>query len=159
MSAGRESQSNDETTGNLHVRQNDYKKAIEAYEKALGQSFISEDGFVFYKRGDLLPANSFSPKNRRLMQRLGQSHIGAGNFDKARQVLDYLSRAEAAASKTREQDSLQFPAQLVVSIKKADLDAIASGKIKSEEFKKRASVRYFDPGEVQPDESANSQRR
>ena len=101
------------------------------------------------------PPAGVKPEKRRLMQKLSQAQIGAGNFDKARQVLENLSRAEAASSKEREKSSLPFSAQLVVSVKKADLDAVAAGKIKSEEFKKRATVRYFDPGELKRDELKN----
>ena len=132
--------SNDETTGDLYRRQGDDKKAIAAYEKALRQSFPSASGF--YNRITFPPGQP-SPKNRRLMQKLSQAQIGAGDFDKARQLLDNLSRAEAASSKAHEKGSLPFSAQLVVSVKKADLDAVAAGKIKAEEFKKRATVRYF----------------
>ena len=154
--------SNDETTGDLHRRQGDDKKAIEAYEKALRPSFSPAGGF--YNR-ITIPSGGLSPKNRRLMQKLSLAQIEAGNFDKARQLIENLSRAEAAAkdaskskSKVYEQGSLPFSAQLVVSVKKADLDAVADGKINGGEFKKRATLRYLDPGELRRDGSKHPER-
>ena len=143
-------------TGDLHMRQGNQKKAIEAFEKALRQSFSS--GGDFYNQ-ITFPPGGLSPTNQRLMKKLGAAQIGAGNFEKARQVLDNLSRAEAAASKASKNGPSQFPAQLVVSVMKSDLDAIANGKIKSEEFKKRASLRYLDPSDFQQKESKSGTSR
>ena len=69
---------------------------------------------------------------------------------RARQLLENLSRAEAAAkeasksnSRERKNGSPPFSAQLVVSVKKVDLDAVAAGKITREEFEKRVTVRRY----------------
>jgi len=157
---GKETKTSHELTGDLHLRQGDIKKAIEAYEKALRQSFSS--GGSFYDRINF-PPEGLSPKNRGLMQKLSQAQIRAGNFDKARQVLDNLSRAEAAAkdaskSKAHEKGSLPFSAQLVISVKKANLDAVAAGKITREEFKKQANVYYFDADTLKQKESNSKQK-
>jgi tetratricopeptide (TPR) repeat protein len=164
MEAGMASKSNDETTGDLHMRQGDGKKAIEAYEKALRQSFPSAGDNLerYYRESDFASLDVISPKERMLIQKLSQAQIGAGNFEKAQKLVGYLRRAEigtkaASKSKARETSSPQFPAQLVVSVKKTDLDAIAAGKIKGEEFRKRATVRYFDPAKLQRKESKNSE--
>jgi len=138
-----------ELTGDLHLRQGDYKKAIEAYEKNLRQSFSTESLYGRIK----FPPEGLSKQNRSLMQKLSQAQIGAGNFDKARKLLDNLSRAEAAAhqatrSNKRSNETSPSAAQLVVSVKKSDLDAVAAGKLPHETFKKQASVRYFDPTTV-----------
>jgi tetratricopeptide (TPR) repeat protein len=138
-----------ELTGDLHLRQGDYKKAIEAYEQALPKPSSTESLYGQIK----FSPEGLSKENRRLMQKLSQAQIGAGNFDKAQKLLENLSRAEATArlasnSTKRDNKSSPSSAQLVVSVKKSDLDAVAAGKLPRGKFNKQASVRYFDPTTV-----------
>lgn len=150
MEAARASKSNDETTGDLHMRQEKYDAAVLSYEKSLRLANIKDP----YTASKIPAGYRFQQsKDRQLFEKLARALIAAAKYDKARQVLDNLSRVVAAGFKAKEKSSLQFPAQLVVSVKKADLDAIAAGKIKSEEFRKRATLRYFDPAALRRDES------
>ncbi len=137
---------NDELSGDLLMRQENYVKAITPYEKAIRQRFGKAPYAPFVFPADLKVRQ---PRQRVLFEKLGRALVGAGKYDKARQLLDNLTRAGEFAKlnssdKPAEARELQPPARLIVSATKSQLDDVAAGKISQEQFRKQVIVRYVD---------------
>ena len=137
---------NDELTGDLLMRQKDYIKAITLYEKVIRQQFGKAPYAPFVFPADLKVRQ---PRQRILFEKLARALVGAGKYDKARQLLDNLTRAGEFAKmnssdKPAESRELQPPARLIVSATKSQLDDVAAGKISQEQFRKQVIVRYVD---------------
>ncbi len=137
---------NDELSGDLLMRQENYVKAITPYEKAIRQRFGKASYAPFVFPADLKVRQ---PRQRVLFEKLARALVGAGRSDKARQLLDNLTRADEFAKtnssgKPAEARELQPPSRLIVSATKSQLDDVAAGKISQEEFRKQVIVRYVD---------------
>jgi tetratricopeptide (TPR) repeat protein len=191
---GKKTKATDELSGDLLVRQGDYKKAVEAYEKILRESvgiepdqllqhFMSSDGtlkmlqyfmvsegtlkmYLTHTDGPLLQNQSLKrlkreeyPLAERLYQKLLQAHAAAGHLDKARAALTNLDRLKwvqeegtptkrMPKAKQPEKTSDPLPARLVVSVTKAQITALAAGKISPADFRKQARVQYADPAAI-----------
>jgi tetratricopeptide (TPR) repeat protein len=86
---------NDEVTGDLHLRQGNYQKAIEAYERELKHHAQPGEPMRIGAL-ELGQVKMFSPAHRRLYGKLVQAHVGAGELDKAQEWLEKLRKAVAA---------------------------------------------------------------
>lgn len=123
-----------EVSGDLHMRQKDYPKAVEAYTRAV-------------------KAGSRSPEEKRALQiKLTQAYVAAGDLRNAQVWIEFLTTEIAAEPKHKNGTSraegareIPLPARLTVSVLKSRLDEVAAGKLKREELGKHATVRYFSP--------------
>jgi tetratricopeptide (TPR) repeat protein len=151
-------QSADENAGDLHMRQKNYEKAIEAYRKALK---LADE-----KEPDDSPSASGRSKAA-LYQKLGQACLGAGDFKEAEVIAKMLNRiaAQRPSGITLNSKSEQLagqldspaaalPAHLIVSATKSQLDAVAEGKISRDEFAKAAQIEFLDPLEASVEEKS-----
>lgn len=137
----------EENAGDLHMRQKNYAKAVEAYAKALKTHYDP----------DVAPGIA-----RSLYKKLAQAHVGAGQYDEAQQYLGLLNEGagesnEAYGSQVQSLAAFDaesgrsiaaLPAHLIVSATKEQLDAVASGKMSREEFRQTAQIEYLDPLEA-----------
>lgn len=126
--------------GDLHLRQGNYQKAVETYEKVIRNAVKADP----YKH---TPASRHVP----LYQKLIQALVGNAQYAEARELMEAIEDGRAkpgAGGKT----GSQFPARLVVSANKSDLDQVAEGKMTRQEFDKRATVEYVDPQAVKAGE-------
>jgi tetratricopeptide (TPR) repeat protein len=116
--------------GDLHMRQNKAGEAIKAYLKAL----------------ELKP----EPKHEvTILQQLERSFRQSGRYPeaqlaekKAKDLFDRLVE-QAKSRNTAESKPTALPAKLIIAASKALLDAVGSGKMSFEEFRKAASVEYL----------------
>lgn len=124
--------SSHEVSGDLHMRQQNYRKAIDVYRKALDQQQGSPAG----KRTDL-------------MLKLLQASVAVGELDAADQLLKQaraaLSRSPKSASGSTRVRGIPLPARLTVSVAKSGLDEVAAGTRKREDLGKVATINYFNP--------------
>jgi len=126
--------------GDLHLRQGNYQKAVEAYEKVIGNAVKADP----YKH---TPASQHVP----LYQKLIQALVGNAQYGEAQQLMKAVEEARAKPAGSGDAGS-RFPTRLVVSATKADLDQVAAGKMTRQEFDKRATVEYVDPHAVKAEE-------
>lgn len=171
-----------ELQGDLHLRQGDYQKAIEAYEKALidagltvahlhtvdlggGASQIELSVDESGSEGDTgmtitMPHRPLKPDEQRLIRKYIQAQVGAGNLATAQHVLTALKEADAKSAKSAGAGTgdaaaaetpkhIPLPARLIVSVTKADCDAVAVGKISRDQFRQNAAVHFDNPAALQ----------
>ena len=120
--------------GDLHLRQGNHAKAVEAYTKAIRES----SGRDPYK--DRPRESDVS-----LYKKLLQAQAGSGDLGKMQQLLELLTAVENL--EPAEQRRVPVPARLVISVTKAQCDAVAADEISRKEFREQADVDYFDPAE------------
>jgi hypothetical protein len=149
---------NEELAGDLHMRQENFKKAAQEYEKAL-KKWSSATETIYSSFGISL-SKELNPNIRRLLHSLAVAQLRGGDLTKAKVLLDKLAAIEKSMQSSRpkqpEQASVSLPARLVISVTKAHLDAVAAGKMSQEEFRKQVSVDYFDPASVKPKKDDNN---
>jgi hypothetical protein len=146
--------------GDLHMKQGRYQDALEAYQKAV-QTYRS----LLPEKSAPVTPGSLSPPTEEMKKyltatelaaKLAQAYLAAGqdaqSLEAARAITDQLNdlqhyyqkveqargRWQKAVARPDRQPAL--PAKVLVSARKADLDAIAAGKISFDEFRKRAIV-------------------
>jgi hypothetical protein len=127
-----------EIAGDLHLRQEAYGLATEAYKLALKEQ----------------------PANPGLRRKLAQALVGLGHLDEARELLEQLAGGSAGGSSPPPgagspgsgsgatgtgEPPIPLPARLVVSATRSQLDQVASGSLTMAEFKRQARVKSFDP--------------
>lgn len=160
----------DENAGDLHMRQKNYTKAVEAYEKAIK---------IKAARGKQPDAKDLPA----LYQKLAQAHVAAGQYKNAERLLKMLADGAAKQNtlwrgqqllKAKEQllkakelllkgkelkqsdlPAAKLPAHLIISATKSQLDAIAEGKMSRDEFAKAAQIEYLDPLEAAVEEKSD----
>jgi hypothetical protein len=137
-----------ESLGDLHLKQGQPDKAIEAYSKAL----VAADEAANDANRDE-PASRARVSNA--LVRLAQAYLAAGKVDEARATMD---RAKTAREEKPRADSgpkprtankaaqLRVPARLTVSAPKKLLDQVGSGQISLDEFRKKVTVEYAPAG-------------
>lgn len=141
------------TEGDLFLRQLNPVKATEAYEKAWkalekrwGTSldpYVAIDDDASFN-SDLLP------DAQRLLFKLSQAQLFAGNVDKARAVLDNLERLKSRTTESGGEGSTEgtpasLPARLVIRARKSALDDVASQEMTFEQFQEAVQVDFFEP--------------
>ncbi len=139
-----------ELLGDLQMRQNRYHEAIDAYAKAvqLGQN-----------QGDLAS----------MYRRIAQAYLSLAEQSKGDQYDQVIARAIEWLRKTTDQKATEpkapdappaaqakpaaaLPAKLIITVTKQQLDAVGSGQISFDQFRRGASVEYLQspPPEKKP---------
>lgn len=126
----------------LHLRQANYSKAAEAYEKLLSLN-------------EFRSSSQASGMARPVLERLVQAYTGMGHYDRAQQLLAQLhgslqgngapdrSNPSSATSNTAKGE-LALPARLIVSLTKGQLEQLASGALPRADAARVAVVQYFE---------------
>jgi tetratricopeptide (TPR) repeat protein len=128
-----------ELLGDMHLKQGQPQKAIEAYVKAVGQAESDAKGL-----GD-------DPHHRERISaaylKLAQAYLAAGNLDEARTAMD---QAKAAREKSARPSkpigktvAITLPIRLIFSAPKKLLDQVGNGQSTFEDFCKQVTVEYF----------------
>jgi tetratricopeptide (TPR) repeat protein len=137
-----------ENLGDLHLKQGQPDKAIEAYSKALE---AADEAANDPKRDE--PASRARVSNA--LVRLAQAYLAAGKVDEARATMDRAKtsreekpRANAdpkprAANKTAQ---LRVPTRLTLSAPKKLLDQVGNGQMSLDDFRKKVTVEYVPSG-------------
>jgi tetratricopeptide (TPR) repeat protein len=119
-----------ELLGDLHLKQENWSKAIDAYKKAVEYNPEPKQVAVLY-------------------QKLARSHLGQApdNHEAYQKVIEkgmeWLRLAQGEAAKASQPAPSPLPAKLIVSAPKKLLDQAGAGKVSFEEFKKAATVEYL----------------
>lgn len=82
-----------------------------------------------------------------MYQKLIQALVGNAQYAEAQQLMEAIKDAQAEPSAS-EKPGPRFPARLVVSATKSQLDQMAAGKMTRQEFDKQAIVEYVNPHPV-----------
>lgn len=116
-----------ELLGDLHMKQNRYQEAINAYEKAAAQKPKPAELAEIYRK-------------------LAQAHLATQNVARAQQLLEQIKKlsdaTKATAPKPESSAQPPLPAKLTITAPKKLLDLIGAEKITWEEFKKAATIEY-----------------
>ena len=125
-----------ESLGDLHLKQGQPQRAIEAYQKALSEA--RHDGKDAPEGAD--------GRVHGAMLKLAQAYLAAGQLDKARQSMEEAAalknKSAPQAKTTTGNKPAALPARLTVSATKRQVDDVGSGKITFDEFRKQATVEY-----------------
>lgn len=131
-----------ETMGDLHLRQGQPQKAIDAYRQAWAQA---ESGTPE------LPNQMTADRIRAARLKLAQANLAAGNVEDA-QALIAAAAAHGVKASTVAQPAGSVaaprPARLTISAPKKLLDQIGAGKMGLDEFRKQATVEYISAGKA-----------
>ncbi len=138
-----DARSSHEVSGDLHMRQTNYRKAVEAYRQALKRA----------------------PTRSAVQIKLAQAYLALGNLEEAQKLIERARKL--APDSDRPQDAvpgaqprqIPLPAKLTVSVPKSRLDEVAAGKLKREDLKPHATVDYFNPPTDRPGVGAAETRR
>ena len=87
---------------------------------------------------------------------MGRTKQASGTTHKLAAIEKILHSSRPKESET---PSVSLPARLVISVTKANLDAVASEKISRKEFRKQVSVDYFDPASVKAKQDEKQQTK
>jgi hypothetical protein len=129
-----------ELLADLHLKQQEYQTAIEAYAKAIAA--YQEEA----KSGQSADAD-VNRGLRALYLRQAQAQLGLGHEDRALDLLQKArsssvsnSPATTAKEATKESSKPRVPGKLIISATKRQLDQVAQGKMTLEEFRKTATI-------------------
>ena len=133
-----EERSSYEVSGDLHMRQKNYRRAVEAFENALK---VAPD----------------QPRKPAIARKLIGAYVAAGDLKNAEKWIAFLKKQRPTGSDSQN-DACQsagwrlipLPARLTVSVVKSRLDELAAGKMKREELNQHATVDYFNPPADRP---------
>jgi hypothetical protein len=126
-------------SGDLHLRQGNYEKAIEAFQQA---------------------ADAYR-QDSTVRTRLLHALAGAGKYAEARALLDRLAAGTGAGGAADRQEQARFavPGRLVLSATKESLDEAGTGSMPLEEFRKQVQVTYFPPSVLPKGSGENGSAR
>jgi hypothetical protein len=145
--------------GDLHLKQKQYHEATQAFQKA-SESFVNILEKI--RRASLDVTGSLPTTNPTVeldllesRTKLAQALLGEGKQDEARKILSAIATQAQRGAQTdpakpaAEKPGIVLPSKLIVSASKKSLEAVGSGKMTFEEFRKTATVDYltFDKGE------------
>lgn len=123
-----------ELLADLHLRQQQYQAATEAYEKAL----------AVYKRERGASNDEVDDRQRQLTARLAQSLLGQGQNDEALKLLNRIKSGATpkptVPAQAQNQPRSRVPSKLIVTATKRQMDQAAQGRMTLEEFRKAATV-------------------
>jgi len=118
-----------EVSGDLHMRQQNYQKAIEGYRNAIEAL------------GDSKPRSA-------LVLKLIQAYVALGDLERAEQLIKETRvikpRSENEHATHATSAAIPLPAKLIVSATKSQLSDAAAGKMTREDLNKQATVQYFN---------------
>ncbi len=126
----------------LHMKQQKYKEAAEAYEKGLARfqetvirmSVISGASLEAFRKA----MDESAESTRGMHRQLAVAYANLGDLKKASRALDLAInlKLEILAAKATEKPKPKLPAKIIVSVTKADIDSAKT----SDEFRKVATV-------------------
>jgi tetratricopeptide (TPR) repeat protein len=121
--------------GDLHLKQQQYQSALDTYRKAMSMF------------EDELKSSPAEDKNQRLgamLSRQAQALIALGKYAEAQDVLERVQGLRDGKGQDSPSVSnstkVRLPTKLIVSATKRQLDQVAAGRMKIEEFRKAISV-------------------
>jgi tetratricopeptide (TPR) repeat protein len=154
--------------GDLHLKQKEPARAVEAYQKALEllqkelhlRRWLDAGAATTAEQQKLYTAIELHTK-------LAQAQLLAGDNDSARKSLEAVTNlaksveqlAAKGAKAPAAKDAIPLPSRLIISVPKKVLDQAGSGKMTFDEFRKAAKVEYlkFDtPGKGEGGEESSS---
>jgi hypothetical protein len=144
---GSASSGSQEVSGDLYMRQKNYAKAIAAYRKAwAGESYAEGGG---------------GKDVRRLLGKLAQAYLAAGDFEEAHKLIEKARAGESTAADDSAASegprAIPLPARLTVSIAKSYLDAVEQGSVARVDLIRGAVVHYLNPPPETPGLDAKRQ--
>lgn len=122
--------------GDLYFRQGDFEKAADAYEKALREAGVAD------------PYGQPRGADPQHYKRLIQAQVGAGNFTKAKQLLEKMSQAPKSPKDSEKkanaaaEKKFSPPDRLLITVTKELLDQAGANKLTREELTKRAVIEH-----------------
>jgi tetratricopeptide (TPR) repeat protein len=129
-----------ELLADLHLKQQEYQTAIDAYAKAIAA--YQEEA----KSGQSADGDA-NRKWRPLLLRQAQAQLALGHEDRAMELLQKSrsanpgsSTATSAKESTKDSGKPRIPTKLIISATKRQLDQVAQGKMTPEEFRKSATI-------------------
>jgi len=129
-----------ELLADLHLKQQEYQTAIEAYKKAID---AYQEEAKSGQSGDGDAGRNLRP----LLLRQAQAQLGLGQADRAMELLQKArsanpgsSPATTAKESTKDSGKPRIPSKLIISATKRQLDQVAQGKMTPEEFRKSATI-------------------
>lgn len=123
-----------ELLGDLHLRQRQYQSAIEAFEKAIAVEPTAEPKQM---------AENF--------RKLAEAKLQLGKLDEAKAMIESAVEWEKKSMQpvthpeTKTKVEARWPAKLIVTAKKQQLNEVGSGKLSMEEFRKKTSIELISP--------------
>jgi hypothetical protein len=123
-----------ELLADLHLKQQEYQTAIEAYAKAIA---------AYQEEAKSNRAGDIAKELAAIYSRQAQAHLGLGHADQAMELLQQArsaNRRNVPASGGKETTQSRVPSKLIISATKRQLDQISQGKISLDEFRKSASI-------------------
>lgn len=136
--------------GHTHLKQDQYKQAVDAYQKALE----AHRRLLEWRLRAQPDAKGQPPEKgpqaelelADLYNKLAQAYLGQGNREQALKTLQFLGEhiQRVAPAHAARSTPAALPAKLIISAPKKLLDQVGAGKIPFEEFRKAASVEYLD---------------
>ncbi len=141
--AGVGSDADYDAVAELHLKRGNYAEAIEAFAAAAKKAVKELETADDAGQAEALK------RARAAFAKLGQAHMAAGQFDRAKAVLESASRlnekGHGSTPAATKPTAPPLPARLTVSATKRDLVAAAAGKMTFEELGKAATVEFSDP--------------
>jgi hypothetical protein len=124
-----------ELLGDLHMKQQQYKDALDVYNKAIA---------AYELEAKTNPQADHNPRLATFYARQAQALLAQGQEDAA---MDLLKKAQglrdgkkSADAKPKEPAKPRVPVKLIISATKRQLDQVGAGKMTVDEFRKAASV-------------------
>jgi tetratricopeptide (TPR) repeat protein len=129
-----------ELLADLHLKQQEYQTAIDAYAKAIA---AYQEEAKSGQSGDSDANRNLRP----LLLRQAQAQLALGHEDRAMELLQKArsanpgsSPATTAKESTKDSGKPRIPSKLIISATKRQLDQVAQGKMTSEELRKSATI-------------------
>jgi hypothetical protein len=148
--------------GDLHLKQKQYHEATVAFQKA-SESFANILEKI--RKASLDLTGTLPPPNAVVeldllesRTKLAQALVGEGKQDEARKILSAIATqaqrgAQGEPAKPAEKPGIALPSKLIVTVSKKSLEAVGSGKMSFEEFRKAATVEYLNFSEKGPEKA------
>jgi hypothetical protein len=138
-----------ELLGDLHVRQGKINEAIDAYSKAAN---AAKTATIAQPAGEDAKANVERVKQRvrDLSVKLARVLLDAGRVDEAQKALVMDTQIKVLPPSASGSPPVPLPAKLTISAPKKLLEAVGSGKISYDEFRKQVTLDYSSLSEPAP---------
>ncbi|HEV3144259.1 MAG TPA: hypothetical protein VGZ47_10270 [Gemmataceae bacterium] len=138
-----------ELLGDLHVRQGKINEAIDAFSKAVN---AAKTATIAQPAGEDAKANVERVKQRvrDLSVKLARVLLDAGRVDEAQKALVMDTQIKVLPPSASGAPPVPLPAKLTISAPKRLLEAVGSGKISYDEFRKQATIDYATFTEAAP---------
>jgi hypothetical protein len=131
-----------ELLGDLHIKQQQYDKALEALRRA------AEAAEAAVKEAPADPSRLKTLGD--INSKQAQALLAIGRLDEARALLEKAQQLKVGpkpVTPPKPADVGRLPARLVISARKGLLDQVGDGKIDFETFRRQATIEYLTFGE------------